>query len=471
LALFEHTYLYFNFRAIFLYFGFQMKLKSFPGGVHPPDEKTMSRDLPFEEMPIPAKVSVALWQNLGKPSNAIIKKKQWVVEGQLLATSDGFISAPVHAPVSGQIEKISRASTINAVAGEIITIKVAQPPEEELQENKTTSPAFNPLDINEVSADEIRKRVLDAGIVGQGGAAFPTAVKLSPPKDAELKSLVINACECEPYLTRDYRLMLERADALFAGIRLICRTLGVDHAVVGLEDNKTLAFTHLNACLPTGQDWPHIEIVSLKTKYPQGAEKMLIKAVTGSEVPPGKLPLHVGLVIQNVGTAIAVYEAVVLGKPPLTAALTVSGRGIVNPKNLLVRIGTSVGEVIDYCGGLKENAARIVAGGPMMGIAQYSMDSPVVKATSGIVVLTKEDLHETAQTPCLRCGKCVEACPVHLIPSRLARLSEKNLIEDARDLGLEVCMECGCCSYSCPAGIPLVQWLRLGRAKLRSLPR
>ena len=327
---------------------------------------------------------------------------------------------------------------------------------------------LDPLNPETITADEIRERVALAGIVGQGGAAFPTSVKLSPPKDKVIDVVILNGCECEPYLTRDYRFMIERPDDLISGLKLIMKALGVKRGVIGIENNKPEAIELLTNKIK----YEHgLEVVSLKTKYPQGAEKMLIKAVTGKEVPPGKLPMDVGAVIQNIGTAIAIHDAVVKGEVLITAALTVSGKGIKNPKNLIVPVGTTIQNVIDYCGGVTDDAVKIVVGGPMMGVAQFDLHAPVMKATSGILVLTKDEVAENPETPCLRCGQCVGACPLNLMPTKLARYSQLNRFDDAEGAGITVCMECGTCSYTCPANIPLVQWIRLGKQKVLQMQK
>jgi len=325
-----------------------------------------------------------------------------------------------------------------------------------------------PLNPETITADEIRERVALAGIVGQGGAAFPTSVKLNPPRDKNIDVVILNGCECEPYLTRDFRFMIERPDDLISGLKLIMKALGVKRGVIGIENNKPEAIELLINKIK----YEHgLEVVSLKTKYPQGAEKMLIKAVTGKEVPPGKLPMDVGAVIQNIGTAIAIHDAIVNGEVLITAALTVSGKGIKNPKNLIVPVGTSIQNVIDYCGGVTDDAVKIVVGGPMMGVAQFDLHAPVMKATSGILVLTKDDVAENPETPCLRCGQCVGACPLNLMPTKLSRYSQLNRFDDAEGAGITVCMECGTCSYTCPANIPLVQWIRLGKQKVLQMQK
>lgn len=433
--------------------------KTFKGGIHPDEQKQLSENLSFEVMPNPKHVIVPLIQHLGKPAKPIVKKGSEVKAGEIIAEQDGFISSPIHSPVSGKVSKITVGATVTGFPKDAIVIEASETNETVL---------MPPLDPEKVTSEGIRERVKLAGIVGQGGAAFPTYVKLSPPPDKKVDIVIINGCECEPYLTRDYRYMIERTDDLITGLRLIMKAVGVEKGVIGIEDNKPEAINKLKEAV---KNLPNISIEVLETKYPQGAEKMLIKAVTGKEVPPGKLPFDVGAVIQNIGTAIAVNDAVVKGEPQLTAALTVSGLGINQPKNLIVRIGTPLADILDYCGGVKENAVKVVVGGPMMGVAQYDFSAPVMKATSGILVLTEDEVNDHEETPCLRCGKCVDVCPLNLIPTKLARLSSLEKFEEAEQLGITVCMECGTCTYTCPANLPLVQWIRFGKQRVMALQR
>ncbi|CAG0989237.1 partial Na(+)-translocating ferredoxin:NAD(+) oxidoreductase complex subunit C, partial [Anaerolineae bacterium] len=325
-----------------------------------------------------------------------------------------------------------------------------------------------PLSFELATADEIKQRVKDAGIVGQGGAAFPTFVKLSPPEGKKVDMVVINGAECEPYLTRDYRFMMERTEDVLRGLTLIMRAVGVTRGAIGIEDNKPDAIKALQSVVGR---YPGITIEALPTKYPQGAEKMLIYSITKRVVPAGGLPMDVGVVVQNIGTAIAVLDAVVKGEPVLTAALTVTGRGIRTPKNLIVKIGTPIIEVINYCGGLTDDAVKVIVGGPMMGVAQYDLNAPVMKATSGIVVLAKGESEKLEEYPCVRCGKCVDVCPLFLMPTKIARYSQLGRPEDAEKLGVMVCMECGTCAFSCPSGIPLVQWIKRGKKEVLKLQR
>lgn len=432
---------------------------TFKGGVHPVEQKVLTENLPFDVMPIPKQIIIPLNQHLGKPSRPIVKKGSEVKAGEIIAEQDGFISSPIHSPVSGKVSKISFGANVAGFPKDAIIIET----------NESNEILLMPrLDPEKITPDEIRERIKTAGVVGQGGAAFPTYVKLSPPADKKVDVVILNGCECEPYLTRDYRYMVERTNDIVTGLGLIMKAVGVERGAIGIEDNKPEAIQKLRESV---KNLPNISIEVLKTKYPQGAEKMLIKAVTGKEVPPGKLPFDVGAVIQNIGTAIAINDAVVKGEPQLTAALTVSGLGINQPKNLIVAVGTPLSEVLDYCGGVKENAVKVIVGGPMMGVAQYDFSAPVMKATSGILVLTEDEINEHEETPCLRCGKCIDVCPLNLIPTKLARLSSLEKFEESEKLGITVCMECGTCTYTCPANIPLVQWIRFGKQRVMTLQR
>jgi electron transport complex protein RnfC len=445
---------------------------SFSGGVHPPDQKALSRNCPLTDMPDPPLLLVPVQQHLGRPAVVKVAKGQWVRKGEVLAEAAGPVSALVRAPRAGQVTSLDAGSTASGFPGPLIVLKPGLPEDPEEAARLAEAVRLEPLDPHHATADQVVERVREAGLVGQGGAAFPTAVKLAPPEGKVVETLLINGCECEPYLTRDHRLMLECGDQLLAGARLLARTVGARRVVVGVEDNKPEALEALRKALGTAPDGIPVEILAVQTKYPQGAEKMLVEAATGRLVPPGSLPLHVGCVVQNVGTAIAVWEAVVEGRVQTDAILTVSGRGVARPANLRVPVGTPVAEVLEFCGGLTADVERVVVGGPMMGVAQHDLAAPVVKACSGILALSRDELGPQIEPgQCLRCARCVEACPVHLVPSRLARLGERGRVEEARDLGIEVCMECGTCAFACPAGLPLVQWLRLAKQQVRELSR
>jgi len=438
-----------------------LRSNTFHGGVHPPEYKELTENCAFETMPLPDEIILPVSQHLGKDASPQVKKGDEVLSGQLVAKAEGVISAPIHTSVAGKVISLGKEITASGFPKDSIVIKT----------NGTVGGEkilLSPLNPETITPDEIRARVAEAGIVGQGGAAFPTYVKLSPPRDKLIDVVILNGCECEPYLTRDYRFMIERPDDLISGFKLIMKALGVSRGVIGIESNKPDAIKLLSEKAADGKG---LEVISLKTKYPQGAEKMLIKAVTGKEVPPGKLPMDVGAVIQNIGTAIAIHDAIVKGEVLTTAALTVSGKGINIPKNLLVPVGTPIQNVIDFCGGVTEDSVKIVVGGPMMGVAQFDLHAPVMKATSGILVLTKDEVAENPETPCLRCGQCVGACPLNLMPTKLARYSQLQKYEEAEGADVTVCMECGTCAYTCPANIPLVQWIRLGKQKVLEMQR
>ncbi|MEG8947687.1 electron transport complex subunit RsxC [Rosettibacter firmus] len=430
--------------------------KTFRGGIHPNTYKELTEDLSFEIMPPPKQVIIPLSQHTGKPAKPLINKGTKVKTGELIAEQDGYISANIHSSVTGKVIKISSAVNVNGFIKESIFIETDE------NEEFCKMPSLN---IEAITAEEIKTRIKDAGIVGLGGAAFPAYVKLSPP-DKKIDYVILNGCECEPYLTRDYRLMIERTDDIISGLKLIMKAVNASKGIIGIEDNKIEAINKLKKALSNYSD---ISIIPLKTKYPQGAEKMLIKAVINREVPPGKLPFDVGCIIHNIGTTISIYDAISKGEPQITAAITVSGKGINKPKNLIARVGTPLIDIINFCGGIKSNTKKIIVGGPMMGIAQYDLSAPVTKATSGILVLNDEEVTNFKETNCLRCGKCVEVCPLNLIPTRLARLTQFKKYEDAKNLGITVCMECGTCTYNCPANIPLVQWIRLGKQKAMSI--
>jgi len=400
-----------------------------------------------------------LQQHLGKQAIPIEKKGDEVKIGKLVANFDGFISAPIHCPVCGKVLSIGKETNVSGFPKDSIIISTNENNEKEF---------FAPLNPKLITKEEIIERVKIAGIVGLGGAAFPTYVKLSPPKKKNIDTVILNACESEPYLTRDYRFILEKTDEMIGGLKLIMKALNVKKGFIGIEDNKPKAIEKIKQAIKSEQN---ISLVVLKSKYPQGAEKMLIKAVIGREVPPGKIPIDVGVVVQNIGTAISIYDAIIKGEPSITAAITVSGKGIKIPKNLIIPVGTSITDIIDYCGGLNDNGVRIVIGGPMMGIAQYDLSAPIMKATSGILVLTKDEIPQFEETDCLKCGKCISVCPINLMPTKLVRLIQLGKYEDTEKLGITVCMECGTCAFTCPAGIPLVQWLRLGKQKVNQLQK
>lgn len=431
-----------------------MSLATFKGGIHPPDKKELSAGVPITLAKSPDRVVIPMSQHIGAPCKATVSIGQEVRIGEVVGMAEAFVSAPVHASVSGKVTAIGEFQV--AVGKMIPSVVIENDKEERWAELKENS------DYLSLSPEELKNRIRAAGIVGMGGAAFPTAVKLSPPKEKPVDTVILNGAECEPYLTADYRLMLERPLEVIEGLKILMKTLGVKKGFVGIENNKPDAVAKMKEAA-SGQE--NIEVCALEVKYPQGAEKMLIKALTGREVPnKGGLPMDVGVVVQNVGTALAIYEAVRYGRPLVQRVVTVTGEGIAEPKNLMVRIGTLVSQLIEECGGLKDEKAKIVSGGPMMGFALASLDIPVTKGTSGILVLPEEIAHIEDYKPCIRCGRCVDICPMGLMPSMLSVLSEAGFYEETKEYNLFDCFECGCCTFVCPSKRPIVQFVRLAKS-------
>jgi len=432
-------------------------LKTFKlGGVHP-EENKISAGKAIEVLPLPEKVYIPVSQSLGAPSTVVVEKGAAIRVGQLIAKGESFISSNVHSSVSGKVTKIDDVIDASGYKRKAVFIDVEG---DEWEEGIDRTRDI----IREVTMDrdEIIKRINEKGVVGLGGATFPSHVKLMVPDGRKAEYLLINGVECEPYLTSDHRLMLERGEEMLIGVRILMKALGVDKAFIGIENNKPDAIRYLSG-LSAG--FKGIEIIPLKVKYPQGGEKQLIKAVVNREVPSGKLPIEVGCVVNNVGTALAVYEAVQKNKPLVDRIVTVTGKTVAKPCNLLVRIGTPVGLLIEHAGGLPENAGKVISGGPMMGKALTSLDAPVVKGTSGILIMDGVEAKRTAQQNCIRCGRCITVCPMGLEPYLLAQLSEHQLYERAEKEKIMDCIECGSCHFTCPAGRPLLDYLRLGKNK------
>lgn len=438
-------------------------LKTFKmGGVHP-EEGKLTAAKKVETLPLPLKVFIPLGQSLGAPAKVIVEKGAEVRVGQVIAKGEAFISANVHASVSGKVSKIDDITDQSGYRRKAVFIDV----EGDLwDESINRSPDL--LKECSLSAQEIISKINESGIVGLGGATFPTHVKMMVPKGKKAEVLIINGVECEPYLTSDHRLMLENGPEIMVGISLLMKALGVNKAVIGIENNKADAIAHLSN-LATG--FHGIEIVALKVKYPQGAEKQLIKAVSGREVPSQKLPIEVGCVVNNVGTAFAVYEAVQKNKPLFERIVTVTGKSLSNPSNLLVRIGTPIQNLIEQCGGLPQDTGKLISGGPMMGKALNSTDVPVVKGTSGILVIPASEAKRSPVQNCIRCARCVSVCPMGLEPYLLERIVNLNDWDMAESNHILDCMECGSCHYTCPSGRPLLDWLRLGKGKVGQIVR
>jgi len=437
-----------------------MRTRTFRGGVHPPENKHWTEGKPIEVMPLPRKVLIPLQQHTGAPCEPIVKEGDQVKAGQKIGESTGFVSAPIHASISGTVKAIQPLPH-PVISTPVRAIVIESAEQAEGGSWSSTS------DWHTLSGQDLKALIKEAGVVGLGGAAFPTHVKLSPPPEKKLDSLIINGVECEPFLTADHRLMIEKAEGIIEGVKIILKVLGLSKAHLGIEMNKPDAIAHLGErCRALGAP---IEVVPLKVKYPQGAEKQLIKAILNREVPSGGLPFDVGAIVQNVGTAFAIYEAVSLGKPLIERVLTVSGDGVKEVKNLLVRIGTPLSEVIAYCGGYaaaSDGADRkILMGGPMMGLAQYTLEVPVVKGTSGILVLAKSARGEKPTT-CIKCGRCVEICPMYLMPNRISDYAEIEKFDLCDQYGVRDCMECGACAYICDVRRPIVHLVKYAKLNL-----
>ena len=440
-----------------------MVLKTFSfGGVHPADNK-LSAGKPIEILPVPQMVSIPLSQHLGAPSEPVVNKGDTVKTGQLIAKSTGFVSANIHSSVSGKVEKIDEVLDASGYRRKAIIIKT---------EGDEWEPSIDRSDklIKEIklSSEEIIKRINDAGIVGMGGATFPSHVKLSPPPGKKCEILIINGVECEPYLTSDHRLMLEKSEEMLVGITLLMKALNVDKAIIGIENNKKDAIEKLQNLV---HSYTGISVQPLKVKYPQGGEKQLIDACIKRYVPSGKLPIEVGAVVHNVGTAFAVYEAVQKNKPLFERVVTVTGISVKNPVNLLVRIGTPVSALIEAAGGMPENCAKIVNGGPMMGKALSSSEVPITKGSSGILLLPLELTEKQEMQNCIRCGKCASTCPMKLSPYLLMSLGERQMWDRAEEEHVFDCIECGSCVYVCPSYRPLLDYVRIGKAEVMKIIR
>jgi electron transport complex protein RnfC len=420
--------------------------------------KEPSEDKPIQNIETPKSITVPLIQHIGAPCAATVEVGQAVKEGQVIGETKAFVTAPVHAPVAGKVKKIENA--LHPLGFKVPSILIEGSGEDERE-------YLQPLgdDPETVDVKDLLERIRQAGIVGMGGATFPAHVKFSPPKEKHIDTFIINGCECEPYLTADYRIMLERAEDVLLGTSMIAKILGVERTIIGVEENKPQAVDILNKLAERGCG----EVQVVATKYPQGAEKVLIKALLDREVPSGGLPMDVGVVVSNVGTALAVCEAVRDGKPLIERVVTVTGNGVQHPGNYLSRIGTSLQSLIDQAGGTVGTVGKLIMGGPMMGLAQTSFEVPVIKGTSGVLVLQEESHMHEGYLPCIKCGFCVRACPVHLIPSRLSVLAEAQSWKQAESMGAGDCIECGCCTYVCPSKRPIVQLIKTTKTKLRKL--
>jgi len=436
-------------------------LRTFKGGIHPPGHKDATEGKPVDVMPLPRRVVIPLAQHLGVPCEPVVKVGDEVQEGQLIGEAKAFVSAPIHASIAGAVVAIEELPhPLAPVPVRAVVIESKGAPTAAAWERRN--------DWSGLSPKELLEAIRAAGVVGMGGAAFPAHVKLSPAPPAKVDTLIVNGVECEPYLTADHRLMLERSQDIVEGVRIIARVLGVTRIYFGIENNKPDAIAVMQRHAAEAALWSGIavEVVPLKVKYPQGAEKQLIRAVTGRVVPGGGLPFQVGVVVQNVGTAAAIYEAVVKSKPVIERILTVGGDGVKEPKNLRVRIGTPFSQVIEYAGGMVQTdlPVKVVMGGPMMGIAQYTLDVPVIKGTSGILVLQQREAAKSL--PCVKCGACVEICPMNLMPNRIATFAERRDFAECEAHHVRDCVECGACTYTCISRRPIVHLVKFAKINL-----
>lgn len=435
-------------------------LLSFKHGIHPPENKDITSGIASRRFPFPKEVILPLSQHIGTPAKALVQAGDRVERGDVIAEAAGFISSAVHATAAGTVKSIELWPHPNGSMVPSIRIDV-DPNSSQMRRNRIV-PRWQ-----DVKDEDLSKEIARAGIVGLGGAAFPSHVKLCPPKDQPVELLLINGCECEPYLTSDHRVMLEMPDKVYTGIRIALKALGITRAVIGIEANKADAIEIMRKTKPDDLD---VTIQPLQVKYPQGAEKMLIKAVMGREVPSGALPSAIGAMVQNVATAANVAAVFETGHPLIERIITVTGRGIHKPGNWKIPFGTKLRDVIEHCGGFTEDAAEIVFGGPMMGLGQANLDVPILKANGGILILSRDECKRQDIMPCIRCGKCLDACPVFLNPQLMGVLAKAEHYEELEtEANLKDCMLCGSCSFVCPSNIPLSQLFAMARTQIRRL--
>ena len=436
------------------------------GGVHPAENK-LSAASPIREAALPKQAVFSMFQHIGAPAKPIVKKGDVVKVGTMIAEAGGFVSAPVHSSVSGTVSKVDVVIDASGTRRQAIFVDVNG---DEWEDAIDRSPELVRLsDRPELDAATIINKVKEAGIVGLGGATFPCHVKLSPPPGSKAECVIINAVECEPYLTADHRLMLEHPEEILVGVSLIMKAVSVEKGYIGIENNKPDA---IRLMTEKAQAYPNIEIVPLKVKYPQGGEKQLIDAVIDRQVPaPPAIPISVGAVVQNVGTAFAIYQAVMKNKPLVDRIITVTGKSVSNPSNLLARLGTPFQQLIDECGGLPEDSGKIIGGGPMMGKALLNLDVPMTKGSSGLLIMRNDEAKRAEPDPCIRCAKCVSACPMGLEPYLLATLSDKQEWEMAEGNDIVSCIECGSCQFTCPSHRPLLDNIRVGKTTVMGIIR
>ncbi|MFC1559909.1 electron transport complex subunit RsxC [Candidatus Margulisiibacteriota bacterium] len=429
---------------------------TFPGGLHIEEHKD-TKDRPIETLTPPKKVIIPLCQHLGAPVEPLVNVGDEVKKGQRIGDSERYVSAPVHASISGKVTAIEPHLVCSGA--QVMSVVIESDGKDEAHENVKP---FPPLDT--LSKRDIRNIVRGAGIVGLGGAAFPTRIKLDPPHDKEVDHIILNGSECEPYITCDHRIMLEQSSEILFGLKAIMKPTDAKSAIIAIENNKPDAIKMFEE-LTAKED--NVRVAALKTKYPQGGEKQLIKTLTGKEVPSGGLPLDVNVIVQNVGTAAAISEAIRTGMPLIKKVITVTGDAVKKPGNYKARIGMTIGEVLEQCGGFSKEPRKVILGGPMMGVAQYSLDVPVTKNVNCIIALSDKYVETYEEQNCVRCAKCVDTCPAYLQPLRLTEYAKKERWDDAKRIGAMDCIECGLCSYVCPSKIELVHYIKLAKDEIK----
>jgi electron transport complex protein RnfC len=438
---------------------------SFRGGVHPPENKHLTEESKIQAGPTVKEVAIMLSQHTGAVCQPLIKKGDVVKAGQKIGDNNAFISAPVHSPINGKVKDVTLQS--HAIFGRCPAVLIEADAADNPVKKPSSAQFGADFDAEAFVPAKIRDAVRVAGIVGMGGAGFPTRVKIEPNPTMPERTLIINGCECEPYITCDYRVMMEWTYQVIAGVKLARRASECSQVVIAIEDNKPQAIEAIQAALKNSRDGADIKVIIVKTKYPQGGERQLINAVLKKIVPTGSIPPKIGVVVLNVATSAAIAEAVVCNRPLTHRVITVTGGGIAKTGNFYVPIGTQVGELIEFCGGATADAAKVILGGPMMGIAIADLSTPVTKTSGAITVLTRKHLERSrfggVETPCIRCGRCLDACPENLMPTKIAHAVKYNLLDLAKDYFMSACIECGCCSYVCPANIELTGLIKTGK--------